>query len=482
METTAVLDRWQFAVTIVYHFLFVPLTIGLAWFVAGMQTAWHRTGKEHYLRMTRFFGKLFLINFALGVVTGIVQEFQFGMNWSVYSRFVGSVFGAPLAIEGLVAFFLESTFIGLWIFGWDRLSPRVHLAMIWLVVAGVTLSAYFILAANSWMQRPVGFEMKDGRAEMTSLWHVLFQPLQITHFFHTIAASLMTAALLVIAASAYRLRKARREDAGQADAGRVDAGRVDADVTLFRAAARGALWVTALASLAVIIVGHFQAQILVEHQPMKMAAAEALYETQAPAPLSLLAIGPWEKHPKRTNVDIVLPHGLSVLSTNDWNGEIRGINDIQREYQRRYGPGDYTPIIGSIYWSWRVMITIGFLGVLYGAFWLWFIRRRGWRRSRWFAWTAYVFLGLPFLANTAGWLLTEMGRQPWIVQGLLKTHAAISPTVGKGHVIATLAGFTVVYGVLAAIMGWLMVRAIKAGPERPAPEVTREDSLPPMLY
>ena len=214
---------------------------------------------------------------------------------------------------------------------------------------------------------------------------------------------------------------------------------------------------------------------------MKIAAAEALYETQAPAPLSLLAIGPWDSHPNRTNVDIVLPHGLSVLATNSWNGEIRGINDIQADYQRRYGPGDYTPIIGSIYWSWRVMLTVGFLLLLYSVAWLWFIWRRGWR-PRWFAWSAYVFLVLPFLANTAGWLLTEMGRQPWIVQGLLRTHDAASPTVGRGQVIGTLTGFAVLYAVLAAIMGWLMVRTIRTGPERPAPEVTREDSLPPMLY
>ncbi|QKG18745.1 cytochrome ubiquinol oxidase subunit I [Actinomadura verrucosospora] len=460
-----VLDRWQFAVTIVYHFLFVPLTIGMAWFVAGMHTAWHRTGKEHYLRMTRFFGKLFLINFAIGVVTGIVQEFQFGMNWSVYSRFVGSVFGAPLAIEALVAFFLESTFLGLWIFGWDRLSPRLHLATIWLVAVGSTASAYFILAANSWMQHPVGFVMKQGRAEMTSLGDVLLQPLQITHFFHTIAASLVTAGLVVIAASAYRLRRGS-----------------DGDTTLFRASARGALWVTAAASVVVIGVGHFQAQILVKNQPMKMAAAEALYETKAPAPLSLLAIGPWEKHPDRSDVDIVIPHGLSILSTNDWNGRIRGINDIEREYRQRYGPGNYTPVIGSIYWSWRVMLTIGFLLLVYCVGWLWFTRRRGWRRPQWFAWSAYAFLGLPFLANTAGWLLTEMGRQPWIVQGLLRTHDAASPMVGSGQVIGTLTGFAVLYGVLAVIMGWLMVHAVKAGPEHPAPEVTREDAMPPMLY
>ncbi|TYK52634.1 cytochrome ubiquinol oxidase subunit I [Actinomadura decatromicini] len=465
MGATAALDRWQFAVTIVYHFLFVPVTIGLAWFVAGMQTAWHRTGKEHYLRMTRFFGKLFLINFALGVVTGIVQEFQFGMNWSVYSRFVGSVFGAPLAIEGVVAFFLESTFLGLWLFGWDRLRPRVHLAMIWMVVAGTTASAYFILAANSWMQHPVGHVLKDGRAEMDSLGDVLLQPLQLTHFFHTIAASLVTTGLLVIAVSAYWLRKGE-------------------NVVLFRAAVRGALWVTVAAAVVVIGVGHYQAQIIARVQPMKMAAAEALYETKSPAPLSLLAIGPWEKHPERTDVDIVLPHGLSVLATNSWNGEIRGIYDVQREYERRYGPGGYTPIVGSVYWSWRVMVTIGFLALLYGLVWLWLgrWRGRGLDRSRWFAWSAYLFLLLPFLANTAGWLFTEMGRQPWIVQGLLRTHDGISPLVGTGEVIATLSGFAVVYGILAVIEGWLMLRAVRTGPERPAPEITREDALPPMLY
>ncbi|MFI0372641.1 cytochrome ubiquinol oxidase subunit I [Actinomadura sp. 1N219] len=460
-----VLDRWQFGVTIVYHFLFVPLTIGMAWFVAGMQTAWHRTGKEHYLRMTRFFGKLFLINFAIGVVTGIVQEFQFGMNWSMYSRFVGSVFGAPLAIEALVAFFLESTFLGVWIFGWDRLSPRLHLAMIWIVAAGSTASAYFILAANSWMQHPVGYAIKDGRAEMNSLGEVLLQPLQITHFLHTIGASLVTAGLLVIAVSAYRLR-----------------GREDGDATLFRSAARGALWATAVAVVVVIGVGHYQAQILVKEQPMKMAAAEALYETKAPAPLSLLAIGPWEKRPERSEVDIAVPHGLSVLATGEWNGEIQGINDIEREYQRRYGPGEYTPIVGAIYWSWRVMLAIGFLVLLFSVAWLWFTRRRRWRWPRLFAWTAYAFLGLPFLANTAGWILTEMGRQPWIVQGLLRTHDAASPRVGESQVIATLTGFAALYGVLAAIMGWLMLRTIRNGPERPAPELTRQDALPPMVY
>ena len=184
----------------------------------------------------------------------------------------------------------------------------------------------------------------------------------------------------------------------------------------------------------------------------------------SPAPLSLLAIGPWEKRPERTDVDVVLPHGLSVLATNSWNGEIRGIDEVQREYERRYGPGEYAPIVGSVYWSWRVMVTVGFLVLLYCLAWLWLRRRRRLDRSRWFAWSAYLFLLLPFLANTAGWLFTEMGRQPWIVHGLLRTHDGISPLVGRGSVIATLSGFAVVYGTLAAIEGWLMLRAVRTGP------------------
>jgi cytochrome d ubiquinol oxidase subunit I len=456
--------RWQFAVTTVYHFLFVPVTIGLAWFVAGMQTAWQRTGNERYLRMTRFFGKLFLINFALGVVTGIVQEFQFGMNWSQYSRYVGDVFGAPLAIEGLAAFFLESTFLGLWIFGWDRLRPRVHLATIWLVAIGTTASAYFILAANSWMQHPVGYRLSGGHAEMTSLGRVFFQGLQLTHFFHTIAAALLTAGLLVLAVSAYWLRRGR-------------------DVELFRASARGALLVTLLASGAVIAAGHFQAQILTRQQPMKMAAAEALYETSAPAPLSLFAVGPWERHPKRTNVDIRVPHLLSVLATNSWNGKIRGIDEVQAEYRQRYGPGDYTPIVGTEYWTWRIMVGLGFLAFLFSALGLWLTRRgRGLDGSRRFTWWAYVFLALPFVANTAGWLFTEMGRQPWIVQGLLLTRDAVSPRVGLASVALTLGGFTAVYGVLAAVEGWLMGRAVRSGPEEPFPAISRDAALPPLVY
>ena len=458
------LARWQVGITTVYHFLFVPVTIGMAWFVAGMQTVWLRTGKEHYLRATRFFGKLFLINFALGVVTGIVQEFQFGMNWAVYSRYVGDVFGAPLAIEALVAFFLESTFIGLWVFGWDRLPPKVHLATIWLVAIGTTASAYFILAANSWMQNPVGTRVTADRAEMVSLGRVFFQPLQVWHFIHTIAIALLTTAILVLAVSLYWLRRQR-------------------DAELFRPIARSCLLVTLVTSVVAIGSGHFQAQILTVVQPMKIAAAEALYESAAPAPLSLFAVGPWEKRPERLDINIELPYALSILATNDVTGRIKGINEVQREYEQRFGPGDYAPIIGTVSWSWRVMITVGFLALIFSAVGLWLTRKsRPLEHLRWFRRSSYVFVALPFLAATAGWLFTEMGRQPWIVHQLLRTEDAVSPYVGT-TVVASLVGFTAAYTILGAVEVWLMTRAIRSGPEDPFPaEVSPRHPQPPMLY
>ena len=458
------LARLQFATTTIYHFLFVPVTIGMAWFVAGMQTLWHLTGQQRYLRMTRFFGKLFLINFALGVVTGIVQEFQFGMNWSAYSRYVGDVFGAPLAIEGLAAFFLESTFLGLWIFGWDRLKAGTHLAMIWLVALGTSASAYFILAANAWMQHPVGYKLVGNHAEMTSLEKVFFQSLQITEFFHVIVASLLTAALIVLAVSAYWLRRGRESE-------------------MFHTAARGALVVALVASAATVFIGHFQGQILEREQPMKMAASEALYTTGKGVPLSLFAVGPWERHPKRTNVNVKFPHLLSLLATSSWNGEVQGIDEVQATEQQKFGPGDYTPIIGAVYWTWRVMAGVGVLVFLFSVLGLWLSRGgRGLARSRRFTWWTYVFLGLPFLANTAGWIFTEMGRQPWIVYGLLLTRNAVSPRVGVASVALTLAGFTLIYAVLGAVEAWLMVRAVKSGPEEPFSDVVQGQPLPHLVY
>jgi cytochrome d ubiquinol oxidase subunit I len=462
------LARWQFAVTTLYHFLFVPVTIGLVWFVAAFQTAWHRTHDERWLRLTRFFGKLFLINFALGVVTGIVQEFQFGMNWSAYSKYVGDVFGAPLAMEGLAAFFLESTFLGLWIFGWDRLKPKVHLATIWIVAIGSTASAYFILAANAWMQHPVGYRINPvtHRAEMTSIAQILTNSTLIRAFGHTIAAAALTGSMLVLGVAAWHLRK-------------------KSDVALFGVVLRVGLWTSLVAAIATLLLGHAQGQLMTKQQPMKMAAAEALYETKSGAPFSLFDLGPWQARPSKSLVSIAVPHGLSILADNSWNGKVLGINDIEAAYVAKYGPGDYRPIVGIDYWSFRIMTGLGTLALLIAAIGLWLARVPGRiERSKRYLRIAVWAIALPLAANLAGWLFTEMGRQPWVVQGLLKTSDSVSPSVSAWEVGLTLAGFTLLYGLLAAADGWLMFRYAKSvPPDAPSsgdgstPEAARDLSM-----
>ena len=333
------LARWQFGITTVYHFLFVPLTIGLAFTVAGFQTAWYRTKDEKYLRLTRFFGELFLINFALGLVTGIVQEFQFGMNWSSYSRFVGDIFGAPLAIEGLLAFFLESTFLGLWIFGWGRLSPRVHLATIWIAAIGTVLSAYFILAANSWMQHPVGYEYNPvtGRAELTDFLALLTNSTALITFAHTIPAAFMTTGAFIAGIGMYRMLK--------------DRDRPDVAAP-FRSAAKAGAVMLLVSGLLVAITGDIQGKIMTEQQPMKMAAAEALWETEQPASFSIFTIGT----PDGTEdiFSIRIPYLLSFLATGTFDGKVEGINDLQAQEEAQFGPGDYTPNTPITYWTFRL--------------------------------------------------------------------------------------------------------------------------------
>lgn len=462
--TALELARLQFGVTTVFHFIFVPLSIGLAAFVAVLETLRYRTGNPVYTRLVRIFGRLMLISFAVGVVTGIVQEFQFGMNWSEYSRYVGDVFGAPLAMEGLAAFFLESTFIGLWIFGRDRLPARVHLATIWLVAAGTWLSAYFILAANSWMQHPVGYRIAEsGRAEMTSIWAVLTNSTALYAFGHTILGALTTGAAVVLGVSAWHL--ARRND-----------------VEAFRRTA--VMGVTALlvgASLTAF-VGHFQAQLMTEQQPMKMAAAEALYDSQHGAPFSLFAVAPFDARPERLTHNIEVPRALSLLATNTLNGRVEGINDLQAAYQARYGPGDYRPIIGLTYWSFRLMVGAGMAMILLGAVGVLLWRRGRLPVSPRFLRIAAWAVPLPFLANAFGWIFTEMGRQPWVVQGLLRTDDAVSPTVSAWTVGLSLAGFTLLYGVLAGVAGWLAMREVRqvrtAGGDEPADP----DSEPQLAY
>jgi cytochrome bd ubiquinol oxidase subunit I len=456
------LARWQFGVTTVYHFLFVPLTIGLGVFVAGLQTAWlrrTRKGREadHLLRLTKFFGKLFLINFAMGVVTGIVQEFQFGMNWSQYSIFVGDVFGAPLAMEALLAFFLESTFLGLWIFGWDRLPRRVHLACLWAAVIGSNLSAYFILAANAWMKHPVGYQVIDGRARMTDLWAVLTNSTALAQVPHVVAGAFIVAGGFVIAVSGYRiLREGSHGTAG-----------------MWRTSLRGALAMTALAGVVVAGTGDQSARLLAEQQPMKLAAAEGLRHDTAGAPFSVVP-------------GVEVPRLLSLLAAHDPNARIQGIDDIQRRYTAAFGPADYTPNLPVVFWSFRVMISFGMAAVALSVLGLWLTRRRNRAPTpRWFARLGVLALPLPTVAIVAGWLLSEIGRQPWTVQGELMTAASVSPGVSLTQVAITLAAFTALYGVLAAAEAVLLVRHVKAGPEPLQAEPVPSDEVrltPTLMY
>jgi len=463
--TSLDLARWQFGITTVYHFLFVPLTIGLATFVAYYQTRWYRSGEEQWLRATKFWGKLLLISFALGVVTGIVQEFQFGMNWSNYSRFVGDIFGAPLAMEGLAAFFVESTFLGLWIFGWGKLSKRLHLFCIYAVAASTALSAYFILAANSWMQHPVGYTMVDGKPELNSIFAVLGNNTAVYAFVHTLLAALITASMVVISISAWHVLRG-------------------SETGVFGRSLRGALPVLAVAAVVTVIVGHFNGVLMSEQQPMKMAAADAVFETTEGAGLSLFATGDLKSNPEGLNRNVEIPNLLSFLSTGYPRGEIQGINDLNAEYQEKYGPGEYAPVVAVAYWSWRVMLGIGMLAAALGLAGWWLARKGRLESSPRYLKLMVFGAALPFLANSAGWVFTEMGRQPWVVFGMLKTSDAGSPSVSTAEVLITLVGFTLLYAVLALIAGRIFLEKARKGPdpERGPDEKTDSDDDLALAY
>ncbi len=468
--------RWQFAITTVYHFLFVPITIGLSAIVAGYETAWLRTRDERWLRLTKFFGKLFLINFAIGVVTGIVQEFQFGMNWSDYSRFVGDIFGAPLAVEGLVAFFLESTFLGLWIFGWDRLSPRLHAACMWLVHLGTLLSAYFILAANSWMQHPVGYRFNPdtGRAELHDFAAVLFNKVQLVTFPHTVVASYMTGAALVVAVAFWQRHRS---------------GAVTKDGAMYLKAIRSSAAVLLVAGLGVAISGDVQGKIMTDVQPMKMAAAEALYETEKPADFSLFTIGSLDGTTEKWSIKV--PDLLSFLATGHTDGQVVGINPLREKYQQTYGQdpgaayytaGDYVPVIPITYWTFRLMIGFGVLAAGIAAWILWATRRGRRAENRWLMRSAVVLPFLPLLANATGWIFTEMGRQPWVVFGLMTTERAVSPTVSTGEALTSLLTLTLVYGVLAVVEVKLMLTYIRRGADELPPPTDESSEDRPLAF
>ncbi|MET8422837.1 cytochrome ubiquinol oxidase subunit I [Nocardia sp. NPDC004860] len=464
------LARWQFGITTVYHFILVPLTIGLAPLVAGMQTAWVITGKEHWLRLTKFFGKLFLINFALGVATGIVQEFQFGMGWSEYSRFVGDVFGAPLAMEALVAFFMESTFLGLWIFGWTRLPQKVHLACIWLVAIGTNASAYFIIAANSFMQHPVGakYNPETGRAELHSIWEVLTNNTTLAAFPHVVAGSFLTAGTFVAGiAGWWMVRSARKGKAESSDAP------IEEARTMWRPSARLGLYVILVASVALIFTGDIQGKLMFKQQPMKMASAESLCHTETDPDFSVLTVG---THNNCDSVDhlIEVPYVLPWLASGDFTGvTLGGVKDLQVEYNQKYGVGDYRPNLFVTYWSFRAMI--GFMAgpILLALAGFWVTRRSRVPDQTWYKWLSLLAIATPYLGNISGWVFTEMGRQPWVVapnptgdQHIRMTVQQGVSGVSAGTVLTSLIVFTALYGLLAIAWFYLMRRYVKAGPEK----------------
>ncbi|MDD4600625.1 Cytochrome bd ubiquinol oxidase subunit 1 [bioreactor metagenome] len=430
------LARLQFGVTSVYHFLFIPLTLGLSVLIAIMETIYVRTGNEMYKNMAKFWGKLFLVNFSMGVVTGIVQEFHFGMNWSEYSRFMGDIFGAPLALEALTAFFLESTFLGLWIFGWEKLSKKMHAATIWIVALAGNLSAFWILVANSFMQMPTGYVLQNGRAEMVDFVALLTNPYVAVQFPHTVAAGLVTGGVFVMAISAYHLLK-------------------NSSSSLFKTSFKIGVTCALISAFVVGGTGHMQAQFLAKAQPMKLASVEALWKTADPAPFSIYAAIDEKNGVNTTEVQV--PGALSMMVYNKFAGEIKGIHDLQAEYSQKYGPGDYIPPVTTLFWSFRIMagaggwlIAIAALGALLAYTGILE------RQRRLVLYAALFTLPVPYIANSFGWIVAEMGRQPWIVFGLLKVEQAVSPTVPASSIMISLIGFTVIYAVLIVAAVYLM--------------------------
>lgn len=475
-------SRWQFGITTVYHFIFVPLTIGLAPLIAGMQTAWLITGNTAWYRLTRFFGKLFLINFALGVATGIVQEFQFGMNWSEYSRFVGDVFGAPLAMEGLAAFFFESTFLGLWIFGWTRLPRLVHLACIWVVAIAVNLSAFFIIAANSWMQHPVGarFNPETGRAELTSIVALFTNNTAVAAFAHAVFGAFLTAGTFVAGVCVWWMMRARRENKSEAH-------------TMFRPAAIMGCLVVLVSTVGLVLTGDVQGKLMFEQQPMKMASAESLCHSATDPDFSVLTVGTHNNCDSVVHL-IEVPYVLPFLAEGQFEGvRLEGVKDLQQQYVEKFGPGDYRPNLFVTYWSFRAMIGLLSVPVLFALTVLWLTRGGRIPQARWMSRFALLSLPAPFLANSAGWVFTEMGRQPWVVVPNPTGDPMIRLTVAdgvSGHpvgmVVLSLAAFTLVYAVLAVIWFWLIRRYTVEGPQEhdsePAAPLPPADEVAPLSF
>jgi cytochrome bd ubiquinol oxidase subunit I len=434
------LSRWQFAVTGMFHFIFVPLTLGLSILVAYYETRWVMTKDETWLKMTRFWGRLFLINFILGVVTGITMEFQFGMNWAEYSRYVGDIFGAPLAIEATLAFFLESVFIGVWVFGWDRVSKKVHAAAIWIVAIATNLSALWILLANGWMQKPVGYHLVTNatgqvRAEMVDFAALLLNPYGLIKFFHTLTSGYVVAAFFVMGISAWHLLRKN-------------------ELTFFKRSFRTAAIFGLGASLMVAVTGDFHGVEIAKVQPTKFAAMESVWETQRGASMSLILLP--DEAGERNRVEwLRIPKLVSFLAFRDPDAEIKGLKAYPKELR---------PPVWPTFLSFRLMAALGMLMILVALAGVYLSGKRDFEDRVFFLKIALYSLFLPYIAGQLGWIVAEVGRQPWIVYGVLKTSDAVSRSIGVAQVVASLLSFTVLYGGLAIVDVYLLAKFSRKGP------------------
>ncbi len=433
---TVLLARWQFAMTALFHFIFVPLTLGLSFLVAIMETAYVKTGDEDYLRMTKFFGKLFLINFALGLVTGITLEFEFGMNWARYSKFVGDIFGSPLAIEATLAFFLESTFLGVWIFGWKKVSKKVHALSAWLVAFGTNISALWILIANAWMQHPVGYVIRHGRAEFVNFWAAVLQPYAILKFLHTIHAGFVVGSFFVMGISAYHLLK-------------------NHDVKLFKKAFKIGAYFGLYAAIVVFIIGDLHAAEVAKTQPTKLAAMESVWKTEKGAPMYLFLI-PDEAHERNVVQILGIPKLLSILAYHNPNSTIKGLKSF---------PEKDRPPVTITFVSFRTMVGLGTLFILLALYAFYLVKTDKIFEKKGFLKLMIYAIPLPYLACELGWIVAEVGRQPWIVYGLLRTSQATSTAVNSAQLIMTLVGFIFLYGVLGVIDIYLLFKYARKLPE-----------------
>ena len=423
------LSRIQFATVAIFHFLFVPLTLGLSVLVAIMETLYARSGDQTYLKMTRYWSRLFLVNFAVGVVTGLTLEFQFGMNWAEYSKFVGDIFGAPLAIEATVAFFLESTFIGVWVFSWKRLSRGAHAAVMWLVAFSSTLSALWILLANGWMQKPRGYLLAGGRAQLADFGALIWNPYAWIKFFHVVMAAWTLSAFFIMGISAIHMLRGKNRDMIRKS---------------FRVAAPFGL----VASALIIVAGDLSGVQVAKFQPTKLAAMEAQWKTESSVPFYLLAL-PDPRAGRNLFEALRIPGGLSFLAYHDSRATVKGLDD--------FPPSERPPIMVS-FLAFRLMVGLGFLFVLCALLSVIFAWTNTLEKRRWFLWVMAVALILPYLASELGWIVAEIGRQPWIVYGLLKTTDAVSRAITAGDVLGSLIGFLVIYGTLAAVDAFLLTR------------------------